>query len=293
MVFQDNPVVAESFILMESKEEIFVFVFKKSQKQRLLMVLLLSVVLVIGACSKKESKSPTSPQNASELLGTITTSWVPESAGSSTPSTSSTPTQVELPENVILSESLTDGSTVGAVYDGTLTGVGLQLHGIDGFIRYAIPTTASGYIEFNASGFLQDELHGGSEFKAAVVTMWSGDDGYDYRTSGYIFEVRKFGYISGRPDASNAVTVRVKSNGIWEEGHFHVLSWDPGITYRIRVEWQAGQAAVLRDDVVVATSAYVDPFAPSNHQIQIGAQVYGSKKGPANLLISDVVIGVL
>jgi hypothetical protein len=203
------------------------------------------------------------------------------------------PTSSSLSANAILSESLKNGQTVGTINEGTLTSQGLQLHGVNGFIRYAIPTTSAGYIEFSAKGFVMDELHGGSEFKAALVTMWSGNDGYNYAGSSFIFEVRKFGWIEGRPDATNCLTIRVKSNGRWEHGPFHVLFWDPNTTYRFRLEWQGGQAGVLRDGVVVATGPYTEPFAPSNHQVQIGAQPLGSKEGPNNILISDVVIGTL
>jgi len=205
--------------------------------------------------------------------------------------TSPTPLPASLAEGVIISESLQDGYTVGAISDGTLTGYGLQLRGGDGFIRYSIPTTSHGYVEFSAAGFVPNELHGGEEFKAVIFTMWSENDGYIYESAPFIFELRKFGYIPGRPDASDSLSIRIKSHGIWDVGHYHVLSWDPNRAYRFRVEWGGGYASAQRDGQVVASGTYRAEFSPSNHQVQIGAQPLRRKESPYNLLIFDVVIG--
>jgi hypothetical protein len=189
---------------------------------------------------------------------------------------------------------LKDSRTVGIINDGTLIqGLGLQLSGGSGFIRYSIPTTPSGFVQFDATGFVQDELHSGSEFKAMLLSMWSGSGGYSYENAAFIFEVRKYGHIEGRPDASNCLMFKIKSQGTWEQSPFHVLSWNPGRTYRIRVEWGGGQTRVYRDEQVVGTGVYSGTFAPADHQVQIGAQPLGSRESPHNLLISDVVIGEL
>ncbi len=191
-----------------------------------------------------------------------------------------------------VNESLKDGQTVGIISDGRLTANGLQLSGGDGFIRYRVQTIPSGFVEFSASGFTSNELHGSEEFKAVLLTMWSADDGYVYESAPYIFEFRKFGHIPGRADATDSVSIRIKSQGVWEVGHYGVLSWHSGTTYRFRVEWGGGQARVLRNGTVVASGIYRPEFRPSNHHIQIGAQPLRRKESPYNLLISDVVIGV-
>ncbi|MBD3305409.1 hypothetical protein GF339_03445 [candidate division KSB3 bacterium] len=195
--------------------------------------------------------------------------------------------------DVLISDTLKNGQSTGEVSGGTFTPQGVQLHGGNGFIHYSIPTTPSGYIEFNAQGFIPGELHGGTEYKAVLFTMWSGSEGYSYENAAYIFELRKYGYIQGRPDASDAFFFKIKSQGVWEEGHFHVLSWDAGATYRIRIEWGNGQTRAFRNGSLVATGSYHGQFAPSNHQIQIGAQPLRQRVSPHNLLISDVVVGRL
>jgi len=200
-------------------------------------------------------------------------------------------TPSSMPQQVsMVNESLKNGQTVGVISDGQLTANGLQLSGGDGYIRYHISTMPSGFVEFSASGFVPNERHG-EEFKAVLLTLWSADDGYSYETAPYIFEFRKFGHISGRPDATDSVSLRIKSHGIWEVGEYSALSWNSRTIYRFRVEWGGGQARIIRNGVVVAAGIYRPEFQPSNHHVQIGAQPLRRKESPYNLLISDVVIG--
>lgn len=209
-----------------------------------------------------------------------------------TPATDPVPFTPTTPVTGYVSESLRDGRTNGVISDGQFTPYGLQLQGGDGFIRYSIPTTPRGFVEFSAAGFRSGENpHGESEFKAVFMTMWSASDGYSYENAPFIFEVRKYGYIEGRSDATNSVSMRIKSRGTWETGAYRILPWNANQQYRFRVEWGGGQATLLRDGQAVATCNYVPEFAPSSHHVQIGAQPLRRKEAPYNLLISDVVIG--
>ena len=254
----------------------------------IVMLLLFMSTLGLVGCGKLEDERPSSPFAPPKLYDTPPPARAPETSPEPVPA---------VPEqsfgNILLSESLRNGHTTGVISDGTLTPEGVQLIGGDGSIKYSIPTTPRGYVEFNAQGFIPNELHGGSEFKAVLFTMWSGLDGYSYENAPFVFELRKYGFIEGRPDASDAFFFKIKSNGVWEEGHFHVLSWHSGFTYRIRIEWSGGQARAFRDGQLVATGPYYGEFAPSDHQVQIGAQPLRQKKSPHGLLISDVIIGVL
>lgn len=273
--------------------------FRKSRKVNLLILVVLGIVLIVSSCSKEEyKKSPTSPQDTVDLVNVASGwgRWEPEETVS-VPS-SSDDTSTPLPENVYVSESLRDGVTVGTFDDATLKPEGLQLHGGTGFIRYNVPTLSRGYVEFNAKGFEHNELHGGSEFKAVLLTMWGGNEGYIYETAAYIYELRKFGYIDGRPDASNCLEVRMITNHDWNHGARYIHDWDPNTTYRFRVEWGDGVTTVYRDGEMAAITAYNGEFAPSSHMIQIGANAvspysHRHKESPHNLLISEVVIGAL
>ncbi len=248
------------------------------QKERLLsVVLMLAITLAFTGCK--------SPWGSSD-----------DDNGSGDPTAAVEATPTPLPAGVMISESLKDGATQGIVGDGTLTAEGLQLHGGEGFLRYGISTTSQGYVEFDAKGFVTDELHGGSEFKAVLLTMWDGNAPYLYESSGYIYELRFFGHISGRPDASNTLSIRLLSDYDWNEGHRHYYSWDPNQTYHFRVEWSLGSSTVYVNGEAVATCPVAKEFRPGNHQIQIGANMVAPyshrwKESPHDILISNVVIG--
>ncbi len=197
------------------------------------------------------------------------------------------------PTDALIAESLKDGVTSGVVEDGRLTSAGLQFQGGNAFLRYRLTTLPYGFVEFSAKGFVHDELHGGTEYKGVLVTMWDDNAGYSYETAPFIFEMRKYGYIEGRPDASNALWFKIKSNGEWSENHKKPFSWDRQTLYRFRMEWGGGQARVYRDGVLLNTGVYRAEFAPTAHCIQIGANPLRGRTTAHNLLIADVVIGKL
>lgn len=195
--------------------------------------------------------------------------------------------------NIIISESLKDGKSVATIGGGNFTSEGVQLSGGEGYVSYLIPMTSRGYIEFKAKGFQYNELHGGSEYKGVLLTMWDDRVGYSYDNASFIFELRKYGYIEGRRDATDTLWFKIKSNGEWTENPRTVLSWDPETTYKFRIEWGNGETRVIRDGQTTATGKYRAEFAPSGHKIQIGANPLRGRKTAHNLLIADVVIGRL
>lgn len=208
-------------------------------------------------------------------------------------------TPTPLPPGTLIFETFDDGQTSGVITDGTFTSEGIQFHGGWWSLRYTIPRTPRGYVEFDASNLVQDELHGGSEFKSLLLSMWDAEDGYDYDMSRYIYELRKFGAIIGHP-ASNAIDLRFKvDRNRWEHGeHRPVLSWDRDRTYRFRVEWDIDRTAVYRDGEVVLSVGFRGQFAPGTHIIQLGANVdnpfrHRWKEAPHDTLISYVRIGTL
>jgi hypothetical protein len=200
------------------------------------------------------------------------------------PTPTPTATPVPLPDNVFFIGFDQAETRYGKVKDGVYTTESRWW-----YAHWEIPTTASGYIEFTAKGFQQDELYGGTEFKSVLVSMWSGEDGYDYANAPYIFEIRKYGFIKDRPDASNAFKAKIKSRGEWEESGYVTRDWDPEKEYHFRIEWGNSTVLVFRDGEHVLTGQYNGPFAPTKHQIQLGANP--RRYAPKGLVISNVIIG--
>ena len=240
------------------------------------MVLLLAIIFVSMGCDLFE---PAKPEPA------------PTPAPTVVPTAPQAPTPTPLPAGTILSESLTDGSTSGDTAHASFVSGGLQLHNGEGFLGYTISSLPHGFLEFSAKGFVQNELHGGSEYKGVLVTMWDANVGYSYESASFIFELRKYGHIEDRPDASNTLWFKIKSNGEWTENHRSLLSWDSNHTYRFRLEWGGGATRVFRDGQETATGTYRAEFTPARHVIQIGANPGRGRKCPHDIVISDVVIG--
>ncbi len=207
------------------------------------------------------------------------------------------PEEQVLPENAIISESLKDERTAAGVGGGYFTSEGFQFTGGNGYIGYRIPTTSRGYIEFKARGFVNNELHGGEEYKSVLFSMWDGDDHW-YASTSYLFEMRKYGHIPGGHPLNNAAWFKIKAGGKgdewWAEKIEQGLNWDPSHTYQFRVEWDGRNHKAFREGQLVASITSKADFAPPDHRIQIGASPFqGGRTSPHDLLISDVVVGRL
>lgn len=193
--------------------------------------------------------------------------------------------------DIFVKESLKNQQTKGAINEHTeWTSEGLKLKGGEGFIRYKIPSTPRGFVEFKARGFVPNELHGGSEYKGILLSMWDEEEGYDYGGQ-FIFELRKYGYIEGRRDATDSVWMKILSNGEWGEAPKKPVSWDPNKTYHFRLEWGGGEAKIYRDSELLNTGPYRAEFVPPQHLVQIGANPLRARTCPYNIVLSDVVIG--
>ena len=158
--------------------------------------------------------------------------------------------------------------------------------GIWWYIRYGIPTLSSGSVTFEVSGCVEESFY----YKGVLLTMWSESDGYDYNTVPYIFELRRYGYVAGRDDVTDALKIKMKVNDTWAETDYAALSWDPQQTYTFDVTWGDSIVRVYRDSVLYLTLAYPGEFVPNDHVIQIGSQPFRSRPAPAGLWVSGVRI---
>lgn len=220
-------------------------------------------------------------------------------SGCTSSSRDESPTGSDAPSGVLVAESLQNKSTVGEYRDGAFTENGILFRGVNWYLKYHIPTTPDGYIEFTAKGFVSQELHDGDEFIGYLLSMWDSSYPFDYDRNPFIFEVFKFGYIPGRPDATDSLFLGVTSHGRFADSShhgFYKLDWEIDRSYRFRLEWSGKQGRVYRDGVYIGSVEYYDHFTPASHTVQIGANNNNTnprlrREGPRDLLISDVVIG--
>jgi hypothetical protein len=201
-------------------------------------------------------------------------------------------------EPVHVWESLKDGQTQGEILNGYLTPAGLQFQGGLWYIKYVIPTTSRGYLEFAARGFVPSEfhpeiggLHTATEYKSVLISMWN--DVGEYVGNPHLIEVMKYGYIKGRPDATDCIVFSAQGGGAFhEDSTFSVLPWDSSHTYLIRLEWEPDYVTFYRDGQFVDSHYYGGTFAPNPHVVYIGVPpIRPDAYTPFDLLISDVKIG--
>lgn len=194
-------------------------------------------------------------------------------------------------------ETLQDGQTQGEILSGTLTPEGLQFHGGVWYIKYEIPTTTKGYVQFSAKGFAPNEFHpelGGvnsTEYKSVIISMWN--DIRPYSGNRHLIEVMKFGYIQGRPDATDCIVFSAQGGPFFhEDGTFTVLPWDAEHTYTMRLEWEPDWVAFYRDGEFIDSHHYGGVFAPTPHIVYIGVPLARNRAfAPYDILVSNVTIG--
>lgn len=195
-------------------------------------------------------------------------------------------------------ETLKDGQTQGEILNGTLTPEGLQFHGERWYIKYVIPTTTKGYVQFSAKGFVPSEFHpelGGlhtTEYKSVLISMWN--DIPPYSGNHHLIEVMKYGFIKGRPDATDCIVFSAQGGPVFhEDSTFSVLPWDASANYVMRLEWEPDWVSFYRDGVLVDSHYYQGMFAPNPHVVYIGVPpIRPFAFTPADILISDVTIGI-
>jgi hypothetical protein len=177
-----------------------------------------------------------------------------------TPTPDPTPT---VPPNAVVYESLKDGTTTGRAASERgyqFTADGIQFDGVFWYLRYELPETlTSGYVEYKAKGFIPRDHHvdyaNHEGFKSRLVSMWNDQLPYGgYVPNMNLFEVKKFGYIQGRPDAEETITFTIQTPGFppnWgylpDDSFDTQLAWDPNVTYTIRFEWGGNVVSFYRD----------------------------------------------
>lgn len=168
-----------------------------------------------------------------------------------------------------MSDSLTNGGSVGEVSGGRFTRSGWQVTQRGNFIRYRVPTITSGFVEWenlNLTRFNpQRDLF-------SLMGMWDPTKG-DYRENPFRVHVRKLDTAG-----HNAPYIRMRfiSNGDQHDVGWDFLDWDPGRAYRWRLEWGpsggGNEARVLLDGRQIIRTGYGPVYRPEEHWIELGVE---------------------
>jgi hypothetical protein len=195
------------------------------------------------------------------------------------------------PVNTILvSDPLTTGLSVGEVGGGEFRSGGWMATDALSYIRYEIPTTPNGYVEFDVTNLRNPNPHSD---KRNLMIMWDPTRG-EYTTNPFRVHIAKLD--------TNTVTrwhmrLRFISNGQETNTGFDFFDWDPNRIYNFRLEWGAfpsvvssQRARVLLDGREVMVRNYDPLYRPSTHWVELGMAPRSETLEQA--IYSNVVIGV-
>ncbi len=168
-------------------------------------------------------------------------------------------------------DPLTNGSSVGEVGGGgEFKPTGWMATNALSYIRYEIPTTPNGFVEFDVTNLRNPNPHSD---KRALMIMWDPTRG-EYTTNPFRVTLSKFD--------TNIVDrwhmrLRFISQGEETNTGIDFYQWDPSRVYHFRMEWGAfpeivstQRVQVLMDGSVIMTRNYDRLYVPDTHWVELG-----------------------
>jgi len=197
----------------------------------------------------------------------------------------------ERPVNgILVSDPLTNGTSVGQVGGGEFRSGGWFTTDADAFIRYAIPTTPNGFVEFDVQG-LRDPNPNSN--KRNLMIMWDPSRG-DYTQNPFRVHIAK---LDTRLVNFWHMRLRFISNGQETNTGIDLFDWDPNRTYNFRLEWGAfpdvvssQRARVLLDGRAILIRNYDNLYRPATHWVELG--MAPRSETLEQVTFSNVTIGV-
>ena len=167
---------------------------------------------------------------------------------------------------LLIQDPLTNGTSVGSVRGGEFTSNGWQINNLDEYIRYEIPPTSNGFVEWENLGLRPTNA---APEAYMMFAMWDPSRG-EYRENPFRVHVRKLDTRHNPP----YVRFRFISEGDERNTGYNFLDWEPSQRYRWRVEWGPGtdrnQASVFVNGIEVMQVAYGPEYAPKTHWVELG-----------------------
>ncbi len=167
---------------------------------------------------------------------------------------------------VILTDSLTNGGSVGQVSGGAFTSRGWEVRAKNNFIRYNIPPLAAGYVEFDTWG-LQRSNPSLDQFM--LFGMWDPNRG-DYRANPFRVHLQKLDPRHNGP----YLRLRWIAQGEQHDEGNGFLNWEPFKVYTWRIQWGPAGARNTADVFMngnhMITVSYSRAYNPSKHYVELG-----------------------
>ena len=199
--------------------------------------------------------------------------------------TSSTPVG-----SILVSDPLTNGVSVGEVGRGRFDPGGWVATDSRTYIRYDIPTTPNGFVEFQVKGLRNPNP---LTEKRNLMIMWDPSRG-EYTQNPFRVHIAKFDTLLV---TRWHMRLRFISNGQETNTGINLFDWDPRRIYTFRLEWGAfpeivssQRARVLLDGVEIMARNYDPLYRPAQHVVELGMAPRGESL--EGVTYSNVTIGV-
>ncbi len=186
---------------------------------------------------------------------------------------------------LLVSDSLMNGMSVGDLNGGRFLSQGWQVTRKTDFIRYEVPTLASGYVEWQNTGLTTVNP---APDNFMLFGMWDPSAG-PYRQNAFRVHLQKLDANAQAP----FLRLRWIANGEQHDTGANIEIWDPGRVYRWRVVWGSGPLGntvqVFLDDVPIILQQYIREYSPKTHWIELGIEQ--RRQSVVGAVYSNVRIG--
>jgi len=167
---------------------------------------------------------------------------------------------------ILIQDVLTNGASVGSVRGGQFTPNGWQINDLDDYIRYEIPPTSSGFVEWENLGLRRTNADAEAYMMFAMWDPMSGE----FRTNPFRVNIQKLDTQHNPP----YVRLRFISDGDERNTGYNNLDWEPSLRYRWRVEWgpatDRNEARVFVNGIEVMQVVYTPDYEPRTHWVEMG-----------------------
>jgi hypothetical protein len=205
--------------------------------------------------------------------------------------------------NLVISDPLVDGRSVGAVNGGVfMPGAGYKITAERrAYIMYVTDIKKNIRIEFDAQGYIDREPLIGTDDNFIVMAMHDADDPlvnwFNWQSiPNYLYQIRKI----GDGPTTNGISFKggcgMKGVGFelasWV-GHClagHPIEWNPNKKYHWEMIVSGGHTDVIRDGIKLFSVSCAQEFNPDNRLVVfIGGVAFGPQS-PKNVTYSNVKI---
>src|SRR6185295_9122066 len=202
--------------------------------------------------------------------------------------------------NILLQDPL-QGSTTGVRSGGQFVTGGWKVLTGNDFIYWHLPHAVTwGAVDFYIKGLISRDpnLPGDSDIVHMYDYTYGSDTDYNsFRNNPYKFRLQKHGTVydyRGLADAGQ-ITWIFPPDDLEYEWDTSVLSWDPAINYKFRIEWGPPSGGntpckFLRNDVTIWQRTLQGTYTPPGHGLRLGWSLRDVDDAPINAIYSNLTV---